>query len=128
MDLEHLEHNTRDGLHIASLAGTWTALVAGFGGLRVCRGHLSFAPRLPAELHRLAFSLVFQNRRLRVEVTAQAASYSLLEGETLALTHHREKIMLSPHISLTRPIPYIQPEPRPTQPKHRAPSHRQRTT
>lgn len=23
MDLDDLEHNTRDGLHIASLAGTW---------------------------------------------------------------------------------------------------------
>ena len=34
MDLDDLEHNTRDGLHIASLAGTWMALVAGFGGLR----------------------------------------------------------------------------------------------
>jgi len=25
MDLDDLEHNTRDGLHIASLAGTWIA-------------------------------------------------------------------------------------------------------
>ena len=34
MDLDDLEHNTRDGLHIASLAGTWIGLVAGFGGMR----------------------------------------------------------------------------------------------
>ena len=34
MDLDDLEHNTRDGLHIASLAGAWIALVAGFGGMR----------------------------------------------------------------------------------------------
>ena len=34
MDLRDLEHNTRDGIHIASLAGTWVALVSGFGGLR----------------------------------------------------------------------------------------------
>ena len=46
MDLRDLEHNTRDGLHIASLAGTWTALVAGLGGLRVRNGRLRFAPRL----------------------------------------------------------------------------------
>src|SRR5712691_6516493 len=26
MDLRDLEHNTRDGLHIAALAGTWVAL------------------------------------------------------------------------------------------------------
>ena len=34
MDLDDLEHNTRDGLHIASLAGAWIAAVAGFGGMR----------------------------------------------------------------------------------------------
>ncbi|HEX4204335.1 MAG TPA: hypothetical protein VHZ51_09100 [Ktedonobacteraceae bacterium] len=35
MDLDDLEHTTHDGLHIASLAGTWTMLVAGFGGMRL---------------------------------------------------------------------------------------------
>ncbi|MGC8492937.1 MAG: glycoside hydrolase family 65 protein, partial [Syntrophobacteraceae bacterium] len=34
LDLQDLEHNTRDGLHMASLAGTWIALVNGFGGMR----------------------------------------------------------------------------------------------
>ena len=34
MDLRDVEHNTSDGLHMASLAGAWLALVAGFGGLR----------------------------------------------------------------------------------------------
>src|SRR5204863_3087535 len=43
MDLDDLEHNTRDGLHIASLAGSWIAAVAGFGGLRDHGGELSFS-------------------------------------------------------------------------------------
>ena len=47
MDLHDLEHNTRDGLHIASLAGAWIAAVAGFGGMRDHGGKLTFAPRLP---------------------------------------------------------------------------------
>src|SRR5215813_13077084 len=45
MDLDDLEHNTRDGLHIASLAGSWIALVGGFGGLRDHGGQLSFQPQ-----------------------------------------------------------------------------------
>ena len=48
MDLDNLEHNTRDGLHIASLAGAWIVAVAGFGGMRDHDGALSFTPRLPA--------------------------------------------------------------------------------
>ena len=50
MDLGDLEHNTRDGLHMASLAGSWIAAVAGFGGMRDHGGELSFRPRLPAAL------------------------------------------------------------------------------
>ena len=57
MDLDDLEHNTRDGVHIASLAGTWIALVGGFGGMRDQDGTVSFAPRLPEELTRLAFTI-----------------------------------------------------------------------
>ena len=34
IDLEDLEHNTDDGLHMASLAGIWLASVAGAGGMR----------------------------------------------------------------------------------------------
>src|SRR5204862_1085123 len=34
MDLDDVEHNARDGLHVASLAGAWIAFVMGFGGLR----------------------------------------------------------------------------------------------
>src|SRR5262249_3920781 len=50
LDLEDLEHNVRDGVHIASLAGAWIAPVAGLGGMRAPGGALSFAPRLPQAL------------------------------------------------------------------------------
>ena len=46
-DLHDLHDNVRNGLHMASLAGAWTALVAGFGGMRDHGGELTFAPRLP---------------------------------------------------------------------------------
>ena len=47
MDLEDREQNTRDGVHIASLAGAWLGAVAGWGGMRDHDGKLTFAPRLP---------------------------------------------------------------------------------
>ncbi len=68
IDLDDLQHNTRDGLHIASLAGTWIAAVAGFGGMRDHDGILSFAPRLPQALTRLTFRLCVRGQRLLVEV------------------------------------------------------------
>ncbi|CAM5551973.1 Alpha,alpha-trehalose phosphorylase OS=Streptomyces griseomycini OX=66895 GN=FHS37_005438 PE=3 SV=1 [Streptomyces griseomycini] len=80
MDLADLEHNTRDGLHIASLAGTWMALVAGFGGTRRDGDSLRFTPGLPEKFSRLAFRLQFRGRCLQVEIGPDRASYSLLGG------------------------------------------------
>ncbi|MFE1312686.1 glycoside hydrolase family 65 protein [Streptomyces sp. NPDC058755] len=122
MDLEDLEHNTRDGLHIASLAGTWMALVAGFGGLRRDGGGLRFAPRLPERLRRLAFSLQFRGRRLRVEIGADKATYTLLDGEPLTLHHHGEALRVSADEPAVRSVAPVSPRPAPEQPLHRAPN------
>lgn len=124
MDLNDLEHNTRDGVHIASLAGAWTALVLGFGGLRSLNGSLSFAPRLVQGLNRLVFRVVFRGRRLRVVVTAKEASYQLLEGTPLKVLHHGDEITISKEDTVTRPIPPIKAGPRPKQPAGRAPQPR----
>ncbi|MDO0924487.1 glycosyl hydrolase family 65 protein [Streptomyces sp. TG1A-8] len=122
MDLQDLEHNTRDGLHIASLAGTWMALVAGFGGMRHDGAGLCFAPRLPERLRRLAFHLQVLGRRLRVEIGAEKAVYTLLDGPPLTLHHHGEPVTVSTDGPTVRAIPPATPRPTPEQPLHRAPN------
>jgi alpha,alpha-trehalose phosphorylase len=92
MDIGDLEHNTSDGLHIASMAGAWIAAVAGFGGMRDHGGRLAFAPQLPERLSRLAFRLGFHGSRLRVEVTDTQTSYSLLDGPPLEIRHFGEPV------------------------------------
>ena len=124
MDLDDLEHNARDGLHIASLAGAWIALVEGFGGLRLHGERITFAPRLPQTLSQLAFHLLFRGCRLRVEVREKEATYHLLEGSTLKTWHHGEEITLTANEPVTRPIPTIKAGPRPTQPPGREPAPR----
>jgi alpha,alpha-trehalose phosphorylase len=121
MDLEDLEHNTRDGLHIASLAGTWMALVAGFGGTRRSGDILEFSPRLPEKFSRLAFTLQFRGRRLRVEVTQQSATYTLLSGPALTIRHHGERVTVHPDAATARPVPPPKHLPAPEQPPHRRP-------
>ncbi|MER6984885.1 glycosyl hydrolase family 65 protein, partial [Streptomyces carpinensis] len=124
MDLEDLEHNTRDGLHIASLAGTWLALVMGFGGTRRFGESLEFAPRLPEKFSRLAFSMLFRGRRLRVEFTQQSATYALLSGPPLTVRHHGEELRLEPNATTCRPVPPPKHRPAPEQPPHRKPNVR----
>jgi alpha,alpha-trehalose phosphorylase len=121
IDLHDLGRNSRDGVHIASLAGTWTALVAGFGGMRLHNGSLSFAPRLPDGITRLAFHVMFRDRRLHIEVRAKEATYRLLDGSPLTVRHHGDETTLLVDEPITLPIPDIQVGPRPTQPLGRAP-------
>ncbi|MEU8590082.1 glycosyl hydrolase family 65 protein [Streptomyces sp. NPDC048664] len=125
MDLEDLEHNTRDGLHIASLAGTWMALVAGFGGLRHHGERIAFAPRLPDRFSRLAFRLELGGRGLRVEIGRGAATYTLLGGEPLTVHHHGEAVTLDVDKPRTLDIPRLAALPAPDQPPHRRPGGRE---
>jgi len=95
IDLRDLAFNTRDGIHLASLAGTWLVAVAGFGGMRDHGSTLAFAPRLPARLSRLSFRLLYRDRRLRVEVRPGAARYELLDGQPLELLHEGERLTVA---------------------------------
>lgn len=121
MDLDDLEKNTRDGLHIASLAGAWIALVAGFGGMRYHEETLRFAPRLPAKLSRLAFSVHARQSCLRVEITDSQASYALVSGEPIRIRHFGEHVTVSRGTPQTRPIKPTAVSPEPTQPPGRRP-------
>jgi alpha,alpha-trehalose phosphorylase len=124
MDLDDLEHNTRDGIHIASVAGSWLVAVAGFGGMRDLGGELSFTPRLPGAITALTFRLAFRGRRLRVEVDHQRARYHLLEGEELEISHHGERVTLGPGQPVKLEIPAVRARPSPPQPYGRVPAKR----
>lgn len=121
IDLHDLQANAGNGLHIASLAGTWIAAVAGLGGMRDHDGRLSFAPQLPEDLNRLAFRLCFRGRRLAVEVEHEQASYTIASGDPLELTHHGERFTVAPDQPVTLAIPPAPPRERPSQPRGRAP-------
>jgi alpha,alpha-trehalose phosphorylase len=121
IDLRDLAFNTRDGVHLAALAGTWLAVAAGFGGMRDYGETLSFAPRLPPKLNRVSFGLIYRDRRLRVEVRPQGARYELLEGDAVDVVHDGETLTLAPSAPQTRPLVAVPPRARPSQPPRRSP-------
>ena len=124
MDLEDLEHNTRDGIHIASVAGTWIAAVAGFGGMRDHGGELTFNPRLPPALTRLKFRMMFQGTSLHVEVDHDHARYSVVDGQPIEIRHHGERTTVEPDKTLKLVIPRVPARPAPNQPHGRVPTKR----
>lgn len=125
MDLANLENNTRDGVHIASLAGSWIALVAGFGGMREHDGSLFFSPRLPQGLTRIAFGILFRGRHLQVDITGNATSYRLGAGDGLRIFHFGEAAEIPSNTAISRPTPPRvhggSGAPTPSQPHGRAP-------
>jgi alpha,alpha-trehalose phosphorylase len=124
VDLRDLAFNTRDGLHIASLAGAWHVAVAGFGGMRDHGDTLQFSPRLPSRLSRLSFRLMFRGRRLRVDVTPDGATYAVMDGDALELVHHDERLTVAPGTPETRPLPPVPNRQPPEPPPGRRPLRR----
>jgi alpha,alpha-trehalose phosphorylase len=123
MDLQDREHNTKDGLHIASLAGAWSALVGGFGGVRAASDGLSFVPSLPPGLAGLTFRMRYRGRIIRVQVRHHEATYQLLAGDPLPITHHGDPLTIGQD-EVTREISQPKLLPSPAQPPGRAPQPR----
>ncbi len=127
IDLRDLHHNTRDGLHMASLAGAWTALVAGFGGLRDDEGILSLDPQLPDGISRLRFRLRWRDFRVTVDVSHSDVTYELRDGPggSLTIRHAGEELELDTESPTTVEIHPRKPLlPPPHQPPGREPMHR----
>ncbi|WBP87599.1 glycoside hydrolase family 65 protein [Kitasatospora cathayae] len=125
MDLHDLGGNTRDGLHMASLAGACIALVAGFGGLRDHSEVLDFRPRLPSGLMKLSFSLLVRDQLLGVRITHDGTTYTLRRGEVLHLRHDGEPVQVKAGSPVTLPTTVPPAQERCAQPPGREPARRQ---
>ena len=94
LDLDDMHHNTKDGLHMANMAGTWTGLVRGFGGMRCRNGKLSFAPVCPPQWQGYSFCVSYRGRSIQVDVNADGATYKLLSGEPITIYSYDEPVVL----------------------------------
>jgi maltose phosphorylase len=79
LDLDDYNHDTDDGLHITSMAGTWMSVVEGFGGARVRDGSLQLSPTLPKQWQGYSFRITFRGSLLKVSVNAQTV---MIENES----------------------------------------------
>ena len=96
MDLADVGGNMKHGAHIASIGGTWLALVCGFGGLRDGAGVIRFNPRLPPKWQRLRFRLTVRGSRFVVDIRPDKTVYELRSGPGLTLEHEGQEVALTP--------------------------------
>lgn len=69
VDLDNNQRNIREGLHAASMGGTWQAVVMGYCGLHLNeQGEPAFAPHLPPQWKQVRFHLNWRGKKLQVTV------------------------------------------------------------
>jgi alpha,alpha-trehalose phosphorylase len=85
LDLDNTHGNTKDGLHMANMGGTWLAIVYGFAGLRIKEDGISLSPQLPDKWNGYRFSIQYLGRNLQIDVTAKQTKIILLYGDALPI-------------------------------------------
>ena len=104
LDLDNTHGNTKDGLHLANMGGTWMAIVFGFAGARIKETHLALAPAIPAAWHRYAFKMQYKGRTIDVEITKAEVRLTLSEGEAMSVRLYGQDVSLEPGTLFARAL------------------------
>ena len=93
LDLDDYNREVEEGCHVTSMAGSWLAVVEGFGGMRMRDGVLNFEPHLPDAWRSLAFRVDYRGRILTVTVTHDGIDVRN-EGEPVEISVCGERRLL----------------------------------
>ncbi len=93
LDLDNINNDTQDGLHITSMSGSWLAITQGFAGMRTVEG-LSFAPMLPAGWRGYSFRFIYRGRVVQLRVGEEKITFTLEKGKALTLKLYGKTITL----------------------------------
>ncbi|MBU6296955.1 MAG: glycoside hydrolase family 65 protein, partial [Alphaproteobacteria bacterium] len=100
LDLDDYNHEVDEGLHITSMAGTWMAIVEGFGGKRVRNGKLFLSPLIHENWQKYSFRILLRDRPLEVTVTKQFVDILYKGPEQIVVNVYGEDRKVYPNKSL----------------------------
>lgn len=96
LDLDDYNQEVKDGLHITSMAGTWLAIVQGFGGMRILNERVCFNPVIPAAWESYSFIIRYRNNPLRADVNGATVNVVNLSHSAIPLAVYGEEVLLQP--------------------------------
>lgn len=79
-DLSDGQGNTANGLHTASMGGTWLVILLGLAHVHVTRDWLTFEPILPPEWNAYVVPVTYRGSRMKLSVSKRGAHLSLVNG------------------------------------------------
>jgi alpha,alpha-trehalose phosphorylase len=94
LDLDNTHGNTKDGLHMANMGGTWMSIVYGFAGMRLKESGLSLSPAIPQDWEKYAFRLNFRGRLIGVSIEKDGVTLEIVEGDSIEIKLYDEAITL----------------------------------
>jgi trehalose/maltose hydrolase-like predicted phosphorylase len=110
MDLDDLTGSTSEGLHLATMGGTWQAIAFGYLGLRPHAGMLRIDPVLPPSWSAIEMRVRFRGSRVRVRKERARLSVSadrpvsVVVGGTPYVTGSRD-LQFHRHGPIWEPLP-----------------------
>ncbi|MEZ4950092.1 MAG: glycoside hydrolase family 65 protein [Saprospiraceae bacterium] len=85
LDLDDYNNDTEDGCHITSMAGTWMAVVKGFGGFKIKNDRVYLKPFLPSAWHRLSFKIRWRGNIINIIVSQNEIKIENLSPEIIPI-------------------------------------------
>ena len=85
LDLDDYNNEVSEGLHITSMAGTWLAIVEGFGGMRIIDDKILLNPLIPLNWQSYSFHARFRGVRFEVKVTKECVSVNNISQKPLSV-------------------------------------------
>lgn len=95
LDLDNYNNDTNDGCHTTSMAGTWMAVVHGFGGLRVIDNKLILNPFIPSHWCSCSFKIMFRGALLNIKFTSNTLQIQNENDVSVNLTVYKQDYCLN---------------------------------
>ncbi len=107
-DISNLYGNTYEGIHAASLGGTWQAMIFGFAGIKIKKEVLWIDPRMPRTWGCIEFSLMWKGQKIDFHACAQGVKIKVnskkKKSVQIGVFHKIQNIRPNKQYTFKRPI------------------------
>jgi alpha,alpha-trehalose phosphorylase len=100
MDLANTAGNTKDGLHIANIGGTYMAIIFGFAGLAIKESALYISPHLPEHWKACRFNLSYKGSLIKIDIGTDTICLTLLSGGSVPVNVYGKPFELKDSLEL----------------------------
>jgi maltose phosphorylase len=94
LDLDDYNNEVSEGLHITSMAGTWLAIVEGFGGMRILEDKVHLLPLIPEKWESYSFHARFRGILFEVKVTKDSVTINNFSDKDLTIEISGKEFMI----------------------------------